>query len=1098
MTFENIRLVARYERNLIIRNKLFWIFACCVVAGISLSHWLWQSDSLSGLRWLNRALPSFIPFWNAWFYNLVQGIIVIFIGIDFVWRDRRLETNAVFSARPVTNLAYQTGKVLGIVEVCLVLNLITMGLGMIFHILFGEPGTFQLKIYFVYLFVMTLPTLFFVLGVALIVANRVKNHALAVLVLLAVFAAFYFGTTDFLCGTIDPWGRVLPLLFSDVTGMTRLEWIILQRGMFVFLGWGLVILAMGMMPRLSERAGVTWKVRAGGWTFLLIGILFGGAYYGIFHEINNRRDLYREVFEKYAEVKGGHVKAHNIYFRQEGDKIMGVSDLVVTNVGVQPLAHPVLYLNPGLEVTALTGEQGENLSYTRESQAILLEKALQPGEEILLHLVYEGKIDEAICFPDFTNEEFHDTRLMSFFQTYHSMFRHGRCFARVGDDYTLLFPECLWYPVAVSPVNVSAPLARQYDFTRYRLKVGDIGERVAISQGEMEMSGDTTVFRNREPLPSLSLSIGSYERKSIVLDSLTFELYHFPGHDFFMRDYMSLKDSAEFLLEEPVSMMREIKGGDYPFRKFTLVETPVNFVPRQRKGFTGSQFVQPEILFYPERMYLGYYAHVGFWPGDEDERTRFELEVEAFRNLLVLNLLAGVFDCSVLFGDFGGVLQSDEYPGFGGIVNDLAKVDFSNGPMVYVGEEISYSEIVTYWKGKSMREAFVDQEVKGEQLQKLLRKKYELIQKHLQALVGERELFNFMKQFKQSHLFMRPDFEELEREFNTRFHVNLREILDYYYEGKELPALFIRDLKVELYEEDEETKNIGSCKIYNPTSVPAVVTLSVATYSMGDNEIGSGLRNYLIPGHSCKEIRADLGMRDVFALGMNLSQNLPGENILEWTSSKDLSKTKDGKTGIWDVDSAIFTRKSPGMIVNAEDPGFVIHEKKRKGKLAAYFSKGKNEKKYSYVYDHEHWTLTTDSHCYGDIVKSAYYKIAGTGKSKVEWKVNVENPGKYEVFVYVPDVEATSARKVFIGGARLFYQVTSADDVTDVEVLLDNEEPGWISLGKYYFDRGEYSVFLSDRGGDSLTWENDGTYTWERDAVQLIFANAVKWIPVNE
>ena len=117
------------------------------------------------------------------------------------------------------------------------------------------------------------------------------------------------------------------------------------------------------------------------------------------------------------------------------------------------------------------------------------------------------------------------------------MFRHGRCFARVGDDYTLLFPECLWYPVAVPPVNVNAPLARQYDFTRYRLKVGDVGKRVAISQGEMEMSGDTTVFRNREPLPALSLTIGEYERRSIVLDSLTFELYHFSGHDFFMRDY---------------------------------------------------------------------------------------------------------------------------------------------------------------------------------------------------------------------------------------------------------------------------------------------------------------------------------------------------------------------------------------------------------------------------------------------------------------------------------------------------------------------------------------------------------------------------------
>ena len=95
-------------------------------------------------------------------------------------------------------------------------------------------------------------------------------------------------------------------------------------------------------------------------------------------------------------------------------------------------------------------------------------------------------------------------------------------------------------------------------------------------------------------------------------------------------------------------------------------------------------------------------------------------------------------------------------------------------------------------------------------------------------------------------------------------------------------------MKVELYEEGEEAKNIGSCKIYNPTSSPAVVTLSVATYSMGDNEHGSGLRNYLIPGHTCKEIRADLGTRNMFALEMNLSQNLPGVRSLERTSSENI------------------------------------------------------------------------------------------------------------------------------------------------------------------------------------------------------------------
>lgn len=266
---------------------------------------------------------------------------------------------------------------------------------------------------------------------------------------------------------------------------------------------------------------------------------------------------------------------------------------------------------------------------------------------------------------------------------------------------------------------------------------------------------------------------------------------------------------------------------------------------------------------------------------------------------------------------------------------------------------------------------------------------------------------------------------------------------------------------------------------------------------MGDNEHGSGLRNYLIPGHTCKEIRADLGTRNMFALEMNLSQNLPGERTLEWTSSANIPTTRDAKTGIWDTDSSLFIREEPGIVVTAEDPGFIVHEKNRKGKLAAYLSTEQHGKKYHYIYDHDRWTLVLDPQCYGDIVKSAYYKMAGTGKSQVEWKVNVETPGKYEVFAYLPDVEATSARKVFIGGARLFYRVTSADDITDVELFLDTEQPGWISLGEYNFDRGEYSVFLSDRGGDSLSRDNNATHEWDGEAVQLIFANAVKWVPVK-
>ena len=66
-----------------------------------------------------------------------------------------------------------------------------------------------------------------------------------------------------------------------------------------------------------------------------------------------------------------------------------------------------------------------------------------------------------------------------------------------------------------------------------------------------------------------------------------------------------------------------------------------------------------------------------------------------------------------------------------------------------------------------------------------------------------------------------------------------------------------------------------------------------------------------------------------------------------------------------------------------------------------------------------------------------------------------------------------------------------------MEVSPDSEELGWVSLGKYDFDAGEYSVFLSDKGGDSLIFEKNEDYAWESEAVQLIFADAVKWVPVR-
>ena len=1094
-TFDNIRLIARYERRLIARGKLFWIFMICVLVGITGFQWLWQGGGRWGISsWAEVALPSYIPYLNAWLYSLVQGIMVIFVGVDFVRRDRRLETNVVFLSRPVTNTIYQTGKVLGILEVCLLMNVLTMACGMGVHLLFGEPGTFQPGIYLIYMVVLTIPSLIFVLGLGLIIVNQIKNHALAILILFALLGAFYFGTGEILWGVFDPWGRALPLLFSDVTGLAKPAWTVLQRGIFMLSGIGFILLAVGMMKRLSDRSRVIRIIRGIGIVFILAGVFDGFLYVGKFQGINARREMYREVFQKYAGVDNVHVKTHDIRFRQAGERMYVTSELVLENERTNRLKNPILYLNPGLQVTSLRDREENTVPFTREGQVVIVDRELDSGEELNLRMEYEGLIDEAVCYPDFTDKEFHDTRLVLFSRRPHQFFRHGWCYARVGDDYTFLVPECLWYPVSVPTVNILSPLTRRYDFTRYTLHVENVGERTAISQGNMNVKENVASFENRNPLPRLSLSLGHYEKKSIVLDSLEMEIYHFPGHDFFERDYTVSADSVKILLQEPISQVWEYKGGDYPYRRFAVVETPVNFIPYQRKGSVGSEFILPEMIFVPEKMYSAYYFRVQYWPWENDERTRFELESDALRNILVLNLQDGAFNCVAMFEDFGGIVASHKYPGVGGIINHLlAAEEMYRGPMIYFSEDMEYEEVVDYWDGKSLREALEDKDIKLNNLRILLDRKYAQIESHLRALVGRSELVDFARDFKKRHAFAGIELDVFVQAFEARFGIDVRDILDKYYEGKMLPVFYVRDMKVELFEEEKYAQKIASCKVYNPSPMDGTVTI-LERGTSGEGGSSSGKHSFLVPARGCKEIRIVLGSDDYFFLDMNLCQNIPGNKLMEFGENR-LEKTKNGRTGIWDTDSTVFLRKESGLVV--DDDNVIIHEKKKREKLAAYFSEKTEHKKYEYIYDHERWTHVTSSECYGDIVKSAYYKMAGTGKSEVEWRVKIDAPGVYDVLVYVPNIQVTPARGTFIKGARLFYRIGSNEGMTDVEVILDNEDAGWISLGKFDFNAGEYSVLLSDRGGDSLSWEKTEDYGWEGDAVQLIFADAVRWVPVK-
>lgn len=54
-------------------------------------------------------------------------------------------------------------------------------------------------------------------------------------------------------------------------------------------------------------------------------------------------------------------------------------------------------------------------------------------------------------------------------------------------------------------------------------------------------------------------------------------------------------------------------------------------------------------------------------------------------------------------------------------------------------------------------------------------------------------------------------------------------------------------------------------------------------------------------------------------------------------SPKSLSRTEDGRTGVWDTDSSVFTRKEPGIVVDNGDEGFVISREETEGEIGGLF-----------------------------------------------------------------------------------------------------------------------------------------------------------------
>ena len=190
MTFiSNIQSVAKYESKLLIRSWFFRVFTVLAVAIITFFNFMLFVSEDSGGIWIATAIPSYIPYLILLLLNTGQSVIAIFLASDFLKRDKKLDTSEVFYVRPLSNAEYVIGKIWGNLRVFLLLNLIIMAITAAFNLTLGEVDWVA---YLLYFFLISVPTLIFIIGLAIFLMLVLKNQALTFVLLLG-----YIGLTVF-------------------------------------------------------------------------------------------------------------------------------------------------------------------------------------------------------------------------------------------------------------------------------------------------------------------------------------------------------------------------------------------------------------------------------------------------------------------------------------------------------------------------------------------------------------------------------------------------------------------------------------------------------------------------------------------------------------------------------------------------------------------------------------------------------------------------------------------------------------------------------------------------------------------------------------
>ena len=1043
MGLYNIWNIATYESKTLFRSwffRIFSILALFFLFGINTGFF----GDHGGARWTTRAIAANLPYLNVLFINVAQAVIAVFLASDFLKRDKKLDTTEVIYARPITNGEYVVGKTLGILVLFVGLVVLALTMALVFNLIRQDvPVVWEAYLY--YPLLITIPTLIFILGLSFFMMILFRSQAVTFLVLLGYIGLTLAYFQDKLYGMLDYMAFNLPMVYSDFIQFAEIDRIILHRLAYLALGIGFIFATIRFLNRLPQTGRWNSLNMIAFVLFVVGGVAMGYQYFSLFNDQAKQRERFLELNNLYALNDVVDVVSNDLHVVQQGNKLKVISEVRVRNPHPQPLDTLIFSLNPGFVIDSITDRDGQ-VDYIRTEQIIRIlptrEIASGRGSRFSFH--YRGKPNESVAYLDIPREQVEALKRIQVATV-------DKKSGIVHENYMLLTPELLWYPMAGVGFNLITFQPQEMDFVRFSMTVNPAEGLTAIAPGKMTQYEDQVEFIPENDLNSLALVIGPLEKRSREIEGVEYNLFLKPGHDFFSKYFTNIADTLDILIKEAKDDY-EMDELDlyYPFERINLVEVPIQFHAYERPYIQTVENILPEMILLPEKgAGINTLDFARFKRAEErrdrdreNQRSPKEIETDQFKRFLQNTFFrSGTTTRSRGFGGGGEGgeelitfqggsnytknpycvfplyysyvtgISSKQYPVFNSMMELYLKEGYEVSPRQGFTGGITDNERANLaLQERSMIDIFARWNT--ELTSSLINQTGSFIISALKNRVGMGDFDYFLYYYLEDHAFSEISFDQFASDFRKEFDVDIEPYLEIINSGGAM-ATFLISVPEYIQTRDE----IGDVYIvrFRITNVGNAKGMVDATFRiMGQGGFGgsSGMsteqRLFEVDAEVTKEVQVVLYDRPMMmTVNTLISGNIPSSynNFLRSATSVDKANLDEYERL---SDHPVSFTFEDEYVVDNEDEGFSSVSVSRESKLKQYIdSRKKQEEGMTYESLNRYWTFSkwtpvAHSAYYGETVRSALATRSGDGANLAIWTTLLPEVGFYDVYVYIP------------------------------------------------------------------------------------------------